>query len=65
MGFYDGPGRGELENVRPGVLHLLRNHATGVGMPTALLEVADAYLRMNPDDAEVRAARDRLEGPGR
>ncbi|CAA9501667.1 MAG: hypothetical protein AVDCRST_MAG12-2697, partial [uncultured Rubrobacteraceae bacterium] len=35
------------------------------GDPAALLEVVDAYLRLNPRDAEVAAARERLVGEDR
>jgi len=59
MSIYDGLLRGELADVRPAVLHLLRNHPGG-GSPTALLDVVDDYLRLDPDDAEVREARDGL-----
>ncbi len=60
MGIYDGLLRGDLASVRPAVLHLLRNHHPGGGSPTALLDVVDDYLRLDPDDAEVREARDSL-----
>jgi hypothetical protein len=35
-------------NVRPALLHLMNNHDPGRGDPVALLEVVDAYLRLNP-----------------
>ena len=53
------------ENVRPALLHLLTSHGPGRGDPTALLEVVDAYLRLNPQDGEVLEARERLVGEGR
>jgi hypothetical protein len=52
------PGRDRL-------LHLMGNHRPGRDDPTALLEVVDAYLRLNPQDAEVLEARERLVGEGR
>ena len=52
-------------NVRPALLHLMVNHRPGRGDPAALLEVVDAYMRLNPQDAEVAAARERLVGEGR
>ena len=51
-------------NVRPALLHLMNNHDPGRGDPVALLEVVDAYLRLNPQDVEVAAARERLVGEG-
>jgi len=63
MGIYDGLARGDLANVRPAVLRLLRNHSPNQGSPTALLDVVDAYLRLDPDDTEVREARDGVRGP--
>ncbi len=64
--YLDEPTRLEVNtNVRPALLHLMGNHATGSGDPTALLEVVDAYLRLNPQDAEVLRARERLVGEGR
>jgi hypothetical protein len=40
----------------------MRNHSPGHAEPRALLQVVDAYLRLNPQDAEVLEARDRLLG---
>ena len=51
-------------NVRPALLHLMNNHDPGRGDPVALLEVVDAYLRLNPQDVGVAAARERLVGEG-
>ncbi|MDP9437298.1 MAG: hypothetical protein M3P49_00890 [Actinomycetota bacterium] len=66
MRFFDEPIRAQVgSEVRPAILHLMGNHTTGRGDPAALLEVVDAYLRLNPGDAEVAAARDRLVGEGR
>ena len=42
----------------------MNNHDSGRGDPVALLEVVDAYLRLNPQDVEVAAARERLVGEG-
>ena len=66
MRYFDEPTRLEVNtNVRPALLHLMGNHATGRGDPTALLEVVDAYLRLNPLDEEVLEARQRLVGEDR
>jgi hypothetical protein len=42
----------------------MRSHSPGHGEPAALLEVVDAYLRLNPHDEEVREGRKRLVGTG-
>jgi hypothetical protein len=42
-------------------MHLLANHCPGGKKPEALLELAEAYLRLNPDDAEVGKMRDKLK----
>jgi hypothetical protein len=60
MGFFDEPIRAEVAGTRRRVLHLLRNHHPSRGTPADLVELADTYLRLNPDDTEVRAIRDRL-----
>jgi hypothetical protein len=43
----------------------MRNHSPGHGESAALLEVVDAYLRLNPQDDEVREGRERLVGMGK
>ncbi len=66
MRYFDEPTRLEVNtNVRPALLHLMGNHGPRRGDPAALLEVVDAYLRLNPRDAEVAAARERLVGEDR
>ena len=60
MRFFDESAAGLAENARPGLLHLMRNHAPNHGEPEALLGVVDAYLRLNPHDDEVREARRRV-----
>ncbi len=66
MRYFDEPTRLEVDtNVRPALLHLMGSHDPGRSDPTALLEVTDAYLRLNPLDAEVLRARERLVGEGR
>ena len=50
--------------ARPGLLELMGNHSPGHGGPEALLEVMDAYLRLNPRDDEIREGRERLMGAG-
>jgi hypothetical protein len=63
MGVFDDPLRTEVERkARPGLLHLMQNHSPSHAEPRALLQVVDAYLRLNPQDAEVLEARDRLLG---
>ena len=63
MGKLDEPEPvGLAENSRPGLLHLMRNHSPNHGEPEALLGVVDAYLRLNPQDDEVREARRRVAG---
>ncbi len=67
MRYFDEPTRLEVDtNVRPALLHLMGNHRPRSGDdPAALLEVADAYLRLNPQDDEVLRARERLVDEGR
>lgn len=61
MGIFDErEPAGLVENARPGLLHLMRNHSPNHGEPEALLGVVDAYLRLNPQDDEVREARRRV-----
>ncbi len=66
MRYFDEPTRLEVDtNVRPALLHLMGSHDPDRSDLTALLEVTDAYLRLNPQDAEVLRARERLVGEGR
>ena len=64
MVFFDhGPvGNDVTKTARSGLLELMGNHSPGHGEPEALLEVVDAYLRLNPHDEEVREGRERLVG---
>ena len=64
MVFFDnGPVRDEVTKMaRPGLLRLMGSHSPGRGEPAALLEVVDAYLRLNPRDDEVGEGRERLVG---
>ncbi|MDP9437879.1 MAG: hypothetical protein M3P49_03905 [Actinomycetota bacterium] len=63
MRYFGESARLEVDtNVRPALLHLLGSHGPGYGDPVALLEVVDAYLRLNPQDTEVLGARERLVG---
>ena len=65
MRYYDEPIREQVASeARPALLHLMANHQPGGCDPTALLEVVDTYLRLNPLDEEVRSARERLAGGG-
>jgi len=63
MGFFHEPVRDLVtKTARPGLLQLISNHSPGHGGTAALLEVVDTYLRLNPEDAEVREGRERLVG---
>jgi hypothetical protein len=53
--------RVEVARARPGLVHLLANRSPGGKRPEALLELAEAYLRLNPEDVEVRKMRDKLK----
>jgi hypothetical protein len=64
MGFFDEPLRAEIADARDGILHLLRNRPSQ-GTLVELLDLAERYLRLNPEDAEVRAALNRLKVPAR
>ena len=63
MGFFDESMRAETADARQAILQLLRNYHPGHEIPVELVEVADRYLRLNPDDGEVRSARDLLIVP--
>ena len=63
MGFFDEPIRAQVSDARRGILHLLRNHLPNHETPADLVDLADRHLRLNPDDAEVRNALDRLTAP--
>ena len=66
MRYYDEPIRAQVASeARPALLHLMANLQPGGCDPTALLEVVDTYLRLNPLDEEVRSDRERLAGEGR
>jgi hypothetical protein len=63
MFFSNGPVRDEMTKMaRLGLLELMGD--PGHGGPEALLEVVDAYLRLNPRDDEIREGRERLMGAG-
>ncbi len=64
MGFFDEPIRAEVAGARGAILHLLRNHHPSHGTPADLVELADRYLRLNPEDSEVKTVRDRLAARG-
>ena len=65
MFFSNGPVRDEATKMaQPGLLELMGDHGPGRGGPEALLEVVDAYLRLNPLDDEIREGRERLMGAG-
>jgi hypothetical protein len=56
VGFFDEPIRAQTADARKGILHLLRNHRPSDGAPSDLVDLTERYLRLNPDDAEVRSA---------
>ena len=57
MDFFEDSVKTDLaRDARLALLHLLRNHDPNHAEPAALLEVATAYLRLNPHDSEVREA---------
>lgn len=60
MGFFDEPIRPALADARPRILHLLQQYCPEHGSPAELLNLADRYLQLNPEDAEVRQTRDRV-----
>jgi hypothetical protein len=63
MGFFDESIREEAADARAVILHLLCNHHPAQGSSADLVELADRYLRLNPDDAEVKTLCDRLVTP--
>jgi hypothetical protein len=63
MVFFNGPVRDEVtKTARLRLLQLMGSHSPGRGELATLLEVVDAYLRLNPHDEEVRKAQERLVG---
>ena len=66
MGILEDPVRAAdlARDARPGLLHLLRNHDPNHAELAALLEVATAYLRLNPHASEVREALGRVARVG-
>jgi len=64
MGFFDEPIRAEMADARACILHLLRGRPSQETL-AEILDLAERYLRLNPDDAEVRAALERLKVPAR
>lgn len=65
MVFFDAPIRAQAADAREGILLLLRNHHPSHGRPSELVDLTERYLRLNPDDAEVRFALDTLGSPAR
>ena len=63
MVYFDAPIRAQAADAREGILHLLRNHHPSHDRPSDLVGLTERYLRLNPDDAEVRSALDRLGPP--
>ena len=68
MDLIDQPLRAELAaNARPWILGQVHAHCRGgdsIGR-AALLGMVDAYLRANPQDAEVRRAREGMVQEGK
>ena len=68
MDFIDQPLRAELAaNARPWILGQVHAHCRGGdrGGRAALLEMVDAYLRVNPRDAGLRRARELMVEEGK
>jgi hypothetical protein len=65
MVYFDAPIRAQAADAREGILHLLRNHHASQGRPSDLVDLTERYLRLNPDDAEVRSALDSLGSSAR
>jgi hypothetical protein len=63
--FFDAPIQAQAADAREGILHLLRNHHPSHGRPSDLVDLTERYLRLNPDDSEVRSALDMVESPAR
>jgi hypothetical protein len=61
IGFFDDPSPDAVAHARALILAMLRDRRPDDAYP-ALTEVASSYLRLNPDDAEVKEAWDRLVG---
>lgn len=53
-----------LDRARPTLLSRLRDCPPDRGIPNELKNAAATYLLLNPDDGEVREARDRLNNIG-
>ena len=51
-----------LGRIRPTLLSRLRDQPSSDGVPDNLKNAATVYLLLNPDDGEVREARDKLRG---
>jgi len=56
MGFFDEPIQAQASDAREGILHLLREHHPSRGTHSDLVDLTERYLRLNPEDAEVRSA---------
>ncbi len=50
----------KLDRARPALLSRLRRCSSGNGIPDNLRNAVGVYLLLDPDDREVRQARDRL-----
>jgi hypothetical protein len=62
MGLFDVPVADAVTQARALLLVLLRDRHPGDEASAKLVEAAGSYLRLNPDDAEVREAWDRFTG---
>ena len=54
------PIHNKLDRVRPILLSRLRGHPPDDAVPEDLKNAVTTYLLLNPDDGEVRQARDKL-----
>jgi len=62
IGFFDAPMADTVTQARALLLALLRDRRPGDEASAVLAEAAGSYLRLNPDDAEVREAWGRFTG---
>ncbi len=56
------PIANKLDRVRPTLPARLRDHPSGDAIPDDLKNAVTVYLLLNPEDGEVRQARDNLLG---
>ena len=62
MGFFDNTTTDATTQARALLLALLRDRQPGDKAHPALAEAVGSYLRLNPDDAEMKEAWERFTG---